>query len=100
MALGCIQAMLCNNNSCPVGITTHDPKLQRGLIVEEKSDRIANYVHGLEHDFYEMLAASGIRNACQIGMKQLYIPNGTALSDQIKWIIDHRAEQILERKAG
>lgn len=29
--LGCIQAMQCNRNTCPTGITTHDPKLQRGL---------------------------------------------------------------------
>ena len=24
-ALGCIQAMKCNKNTCPTGITTHDP---------------------------------------------------------------------------
>ena len=30
-ALGCIQALQCNKNTCPTGITTHDPKLQRGL---------------------------------------------------------------------
>ncbi|HHX82229.1 MAG TPA: FMN-binding glutamate synthase family protein, partial [Pseudomonadaceae bacterium] len=26
-SLGCIQAMQCNRNTCPTGITTHDPKL-------------------------------------------------------------------------
>ena len=31
-ALGCIQALQCNKNTCPTGITTHDPKLQRGLV--------------------------------------------------------------------
>lgn len=42
-SLGCIQAMKCNRNTCPTGITTHDPKLQRGLVVEEKFEKVANY---------------------------------------------------------
>ena len=42
-ALGCIQAMRCNHNTCPTGIATHDPKLQRGLVVEDKAQRVANY---------------------------------------------------------
>ncbi len=29
-SLGCIQALQCNKNSCPTGITTHNPKLQKG----------------------------------------------------------------------
>ncbi len=87
LSLGCIQAMLCGNNTCPVGITTHDPSLQKGLIVEEKAKRIANYVKGLEHDFYEMLAASGIKDAKDINMDQLYIPDDTALADQINALL-------------
>ena len=30
-ALGCIQALQCNKNTCPTGVTTHDPDLQKGL---------------------------------------------------------------------
>ncbi len=92
LALGCIQSMLCGNNTCPAGITTHDPELQRGLDVEEKSTRIANYVNGLEHDFYEMLAASGIREAKDINIDHLYIPSDTALSDQIQFIVKETSE--------
>ncbi|GIC76377.1 FMN-binding glutamate synthase family protein [Moritella sp. F3] len=42
-ALGCIQALQCNKNTCPTGITTHNPKLQEGLNVQDKAQRIANY---------------------------------------------------------
>ncbi len=42
-SLGCIQALKCNKNTCPTGITTHDAKLQRGLVVEEKYEKVANY---------------------------------------------------------
>lgn len=42
-ALGCIQALQCNKNTCPTGITTHDQKLQQGLNVADKAQRVANY---------------------------------------------------------
>lgn len=42
-ALGCIQALQCNKNTCPTGITTHDLKLQRGLVPEDKAIRVMNY---------------------------------------------------------
>ncbi len=42
-SLGCIQALKCNKNTCPTGITTHDPGLQRGLVVEDKYVKVANY---------------------------------------------------------
>jgi glutamate synthase domain-containing protein 2 len=46
-ALGCIQAMRCNKNTCPTGITTQNPKLQRGLVVMDKAERVANYARNL-----------------------------------------------------
>ena len=42
-ALGCIQALRCHTNTCPTGVTTHNKRLQRGLVVEEKYQRVANY---------------------------------------------------------
>jgi glutamate synthase domain-containing protein 2 len=42
-ALGCIQAMQCNKNTCPTGITTHEKDLQRGLVVEDKAERVRQY---------------------------------------------------------
>ncbi|WP_417720505.1 FMN-binding glutamate synthase family protein [Salipiger sp.] len=42
-SLGCIQALKCNRNTCPTGITTHDPGLQKGLVVEDKYVKVANY---------------------------------------------------------
>ena len=44
LALGCIQALKCNKNTCPTGITTHQRSLQRGLDPADKSERVANFV--------------------------------------------------------
>ncbi len=42
-ALGCVQALQCNKNTCPTGITTHDKELQQGLVPAQKSKRVAAY---------------------------------------------------------
>ncbi len=43
-ALGCIQALQCDKNTCPTGITTHNKRLMRGLNPKVKSQRVANYI--------------------------------------------------------
>ena len=42
-SLGCIQALQCNKDTCPTGITTHNPRLQQGLDPTDKAERVANY---------------------------------------------------------
>ena len=46
-ALGCIQALQCTRNTCPTGVTTHNPRLQRGLVPAEKSQRVAHFHNNL-----------------------------------------------------
>ena len=48
-ALGCIQALKCNKNTCPTGITTHDRRLQRGLDPELKAVRVKNFVEKMRY---------------------------------------------------
>ncbi len=83
LALGCIQALQCGNNTCPVGITTHDPELQRGIDIGVKSDRVSNYVHNLEHDLEELLSASGCRSVHELSFDHLYIPSESTLAPYV-----------------
>lgn len=46
-SLGCIQALKCNKNTCPTGITTHDPRFQKGLVVEDKFEKTARYASNI-----------------------------------------------------
>ena len=56
-ALGCIQALRCHQNTCPTGVTTHNKRLQRGLVVEEKYLRVANYAMNMNKEI-DMIAHS------------------------------------------
>ena len=59
MALGCIQALECNKNICPTGVATQNPELMKGLIVEDKSMRVANYHRETVHSVIDLLSATG-----------------------------------------
>ena len=56
-SLGCIQALKCNKNTCPTGITTHNKRLQKGLVPETKAERVAHYAENIIHEV-EIIAHS------------------------------------------
>ena len=62
-SLGCIQALRCHQNTCPTGITTHNPRLQRGLVVEEKFIRVANYCRNMNKDIDMIAHSCGLTHA-------------------------------------
>jgi len=59
-ALGCIQALKCNKNTCPTGITTHDARLQRGLNPKDKAVRVANFVERVRYDVGVIAHSCGV----------------------------------------
>jgi len=61
-ALGCIQALQCNKNTCPTGITTHDPKFQKGLVPEIKSVRVTNYVNNMVKEVGIIAHSCGVKS--------------------------------------
>jgi glutamate synthase domain-containing protein 2 len=60
LSLGCIQAIECNKNTCPVGIATQNPQLVKGLNPAEKKVRVYNYHEGVIHEVREVMAAMGV----------------------------------------
>jgi len=60
-ALGCIQAMQCNKNTCPTGVTTHNPKLQRGLVPENKAQRVAWYAKNMAKEVGIIAHSCGVK---------------------------------------
>lgn len=59
-ALGCIQAMRCNKNTCPTGITTHNRRLQRGLDPPTKAVSVANYQRRIEEELKIIAHSCGV----------------------------------------
>jgi glutamate synthase domain-containing protein 2 len=59
LSIGCIHALKCNTNFCPAGIATHDPWLERGLVITEKKPRVANYHSAVIHECNSLAYACG-----------------------------------------
>jgi len=65
-ALGCIQSMKCHQNTCPTGITTHNPRLQRGLVIEDKVERVFNYANSMASEVSTLCHACGVNEPRQL----------------------------------
>jgi glutamate synthase domain-containing protein 2 len=72
-ALGCIQALRCHTNTCPTGITTHNRRLQRGLVVEEKYLRVANYVRNMNKEIDMIAHSCGLKHARELRREHVRI---------------------------
>lgn len=59
LALGCIQSRRCHDNTCPVGVATQDPGRARGLVVENKAQRVAAYHQETVEAFLQLTASMG-----------------------------------------
>lgn len=72
-AIGCIQALQCNKNTCPAGIATHDKKLQRGLDWEDKAVRVTEYIKNLEKELEMVVHSCGLHNPSLLERKHAHI---------------------------
>ncbi|MEW4983530.1 MAG: FMN-binding glutamate synthase family protein [Cycloclasticus sp.] len=80
-ALGCIQALQCNKNTCPTGITTHNPDLQRGLDPANKANRVANYQKNLVKEVSIIAHSCGVAGPRRLHRQHARIvtPNGLSI---------------------
>ena len=60
-SLGCIQSLQCNKNTCPTGIATHNKELQRGLVVTNKTERVAHYAENMMHEVGVIAHSCGVK---------------------------------------
>lgn len=59
-ALGCIQSMKCNTNTCAAGIATQNPRLQRGLDPLDKAERVRHYAEAVRKEVGMIARACGL----------------------------------------
>lgn len=62
----------CNNNKCPTGVATQDPKLYKGLDVADKRVRIANFQHETVKAAVELMAAAGLDHPDKLHRSHIY----------------------------
>ena len=80
-SLGCIQAMRCNKDTCPTGVTTHNPRLQKGLNPEHKAARVYHYATNMHHEVEVIAHACGVHKPRDLKRYHVRIvqDNGTSV---------------------
>ena len=71
MAIGCLQSQRCHTDTCPVGVTTQNPRRARALVVEDKSERVKNYHEATVDEAVRMMASMGATRPKEIAPDQL-----------------------------
>ena len=79
-SLGCIQALQCNKDTCPTGITTHNAKLQQGLDPTDKSERVANYHKYIQYGVGLLAHSCGVKHARELERRHIRIIQDNGLS--------------------
>ena len=82
-ALGCIQALQCNKNTCPTGITTHDKRMQKGLDPANKAVRVANYINTLVYEVGTIAHSCGVKAPRQLRRQHARVVTANGLSVQL-----------------
>ncbi|MGB1262764.1 MAG: FMN-binding glutamate synthase family protein [Cognaticolwellia sp.] len=80
LSLGCIQAMQCNKDTCPTGITTHNLKLQQGLDPIDKAARVANYHKYIQYGVGLIAHSCGVKQARKLDRHHVRIVQDNGLS--------------------
>ena len=80
-ALGCIQALQCNRNTCPTGITTHNKKLQLGLDPANKAVRVAQYARNMQKEVGIIAHACGVAEPRELRLRhaRIVLDNGRSV---------------------
>jgi glutamate synthase domain-containing protein 2 len=79
-SLGCIQALRCHQNTCPTGVTTHNKRLQRALVVEEKYLRVANYAMNMNREIDMIAHSCGVRHSRELRREHVRIVQASGQS--------------------
>lgn len=83
-ALGCIQALQCNKNTCPTGITTHNKKLQLGLNPTDKAVRVEQYVRNIRKEVGIIAHSCGVDEPLELSRKHARIITSEGTSQSME----------------
>src|SRR5690606_34852314 len=72
LALGCIQALRCNNNKCPAGVATQDPNLYKGVHIPTKRSRVKNFHNETLEALAHLVGAMGLSSAEELKRTHLH----------------------------
>ena len=75
MACGCQQYRICDTGKCPMGITTHDPKLRSRLDVDKSAKRLENFLRVSTEELKDFARLTGNSDVHELSIKDICTTN-------------------------
>ncbi len=76
LSIGCIQAQVCHNNTCPSGVATQNKWLQSGINIPDKAKRTHYYFKNFKKELLEITHACGYEHPAQLTMEDVNVNLG------------------------
>lgn len=71
-AIGCIQAVRCNSNTCPTGVATQDRRRARAVDIGRGSERVAQFHKATIEAFHDLVGAMGFSNPDDVTRRHIF----------------------------
>jgi len=72
LSLGCVQSLICNTNHCPTGVATQNEDLAEGLVVTDKTERVARFHKDTMEHLVEIVGAAGLQSPSDLTRTHIY----------------------------
>ncbi len=92
-SLGCIQALKCNKDTCPTGVTTHNTKLQLGLVPSDKAQRVTHYAEQILREVGVIAHACGVTEARQLARHHAQLVDARGIPEPLERLYPNVAPQ-------
>lgn len=94
-AVGCIQALRCNTNECPTGVTTQDEARMAAIDVAHKSDHVQHYQHATLESCFDLIGAMGYSQISELSAADIYRRSDAEKALPYSEVFPHLAEGAL-----
>jgi len=94
LSLGCIQSQACHTGHCPTGITTMDPKKMRGLVIEDKSARLAAFLQGFRKELSSLAHSAGLEHPGQFTAEKIEVSTGVNKFQELSDIMGYSPDPV------
>ena len=91
-AVGCIQAQKCHTGHCPTGVATQNDWLARGLDIDSKAERLANYVKTLRRDLIKVSESCGVPHPALIGVDDIDVLYGNNIARSLREVYGYEPD--------
>lgn len=88
-ALGCIQALRCNTNTCPTGITTLDSSRQKAIVIKDKQRRVHQFHSNTMDAFLNLAGAMGATSLDDLSPDMIFCRSPKGLSTNYAEIFNY-----------